>query len=309
MTAPARPSNRPPETWTVIRLIRWTSDYFQDKGLDTPRLDAEVLLADLLGLDRVGLYVNFDRPLNPDELAAYRERVKRRAAREPAAYITGRREFYSLDLAVSPAVLIPRPETELLVDEALALAGRRRPPLALCDLGTGSGAVALALAHRLPEAEVHAVDVSPQALEVARANAAKLGLAERIEFFEGNLYEPVPQTGAGYDIITANLPYVPRPAFADMAPEVRDHEPRLSLDGGEDGLDLIRRAVAGAGPFLKPGGALLLEIWPDHGRELVRLAGEAGFARTRLIPDLAGRDRVAALETEGEQESHGQDNN
>lgn len=298
MTVSARPAEKGPGAWTVLGLIRRTADYLAGKGVETARLDAEVLLADLLSLDRVQLYLNFDRPLNSDELANFRDRVRRRAAREPAAYITGRKEFYSLELAVGPEVLIPRPETELLVEETVRLARDRWPDirgLRLVDLGAGSGALALALASEIEEATVWALDASGPALKVALANAKRHGLAGRIRFLQGDLLESLAEKGL-FHLIAANLPYVPRAAFADMAPEVREYEPRLALDGGEDGLDLIRRAAGQARGRLEPGGALLVEIWPTHGREIQALGERHGYARVRIIKDLAGRDRVAVLE-------------
>ncbi|MFH1091399.1 MAG: peptide chain release factor N(5)-glutamine methyltransferase [Pseudomonadota bacterium] len=294
------PDNDHPEKWTIMKVIRWTADYLARKGVETPRLDAEVLLSDLLGLTRVELYLNFDRPLKSDELADYRHRVQRRAVREPVAYITGHKEFYSLDIQVSPEVLIPRPETELLVDEALFLVRERWPgteDLKLCDLGTGSGAVALALASELKTACIWAVDVHPLALAVARKNAAGHGLEKRMEFVLGDLLQPFEGAALKFHLITANLPYVPRWAWADMPLDVRDYEPRLGLDGGEDGLDLIRRVVAQAREYLAPQGALLLEIWPTHGPEIVQLAAGFGYGRVKLVPDLAGRDRAAVLDT------------
>ena len=250
-----------------------------EKGVDTPRLDAEVLLADLLAISRVDLYINYDRPLNHDELAGFRERVKRRAAREPVAYITGAREFYSLDFQVGPEVLIPRPETELLVDETIRLADQRWPDeeLRLLDLGSGSGAVAVTLAVKLGRAGVWAVDINEAALAVAKRNAAKHLSPDAIHFFQGDLFEPLSGQGLTFHLITANLPYIPRPAMADLAPEVKNYEPHLALDGGEEGLDLIARAISGAGDHLAEKGALLLEIWPDHPETVKALALDHGF--------------------------------
>ncbi|MBU2549056.1 MAG: peptide chain release factor N(5)-glutamine methyltransferase [Proteobacteria bacterium] len=300
MTGPGRASEDA-GPWTVLRLIRWTTGFFESRGVDTPRLDAEVLLADLLGLDRVRLYMNFDRPLNADELAAFRARVRRRAAREPVAYITGRKEFYSLTFRVGPEVLVPRPETELLVEETVRLARKRWPagePLRILDLGTGCGAVAAALASELDQARIFAIDISAPALALARLNAEALGLADRIRFFEGDLTSPLEGQGPGFHLAAANLPYVPRPALDDLAPEVR-REPRLALDGGPEGLDLIRRAATRVRPLLEPRGALLLEIWPTHGPALTALGETLNYASVRLAKDLAARDRVAILDTAG----------
>jgi release factor glutamine methyltransferase len=285
--------------WTVLRLLRWTTEYLAGKGIESPRLDAEILLADLLGLTRVGLYLNFDRPLDPEERAGFKERVRRRAAREPVAYILGRKEFHSLDFQVSPDVLIPRPETEHLVEETLALV-RDRPagpePYWLADVGTGSGAVAVTLARNLAQARVLAVDVSPAALDMARINARAHQVEDRIEFVQGDLLAPLLSRGPVFIAIAANLPYLSDDRFRDMAPEILRYEPRLALWGGIDGLDLIRRVVVQAPQALRPEGALLLEIDPAQAEAVRSLAGQAGFDRIRLAPDLAGRDRVAVLE-------------
>ena len=285
-----------------MKILRWTTDFLQKKGVETARLDAEVLLADLLGLSRVDLYLNFDRPLIAEELVGYRERVKRRGAREPVAYIIGRKEFYSLDLKVNREVLIPRPETELLVDEALEAARERFPEgaLALADVGTGSGAIAIALASQLDRARIWATDIWGPSLDVARENAERLGVSDRLVFLEGDLAEPLMPLNQRFHLVLANLPYVPETAFADMAPDVREFEPRRSLAGGNDGLDLIRRLVDAVPNLLFPNGALILEIWPDHGEALKKLGASLGYSRIRIRKDLAGRDRVAIMDWAGE---------
>ncbi len=257
-------------------------------------------MADLLGVGRVDLYLNYDRPMSQEELTGFRRRVQRRAAREPAAYIIGRKEFYSLDFKVNSEVLIPRPETELLVDEALRLSSERWPvdqPLQLADLGTGSGALAVTLAVSLGgRAAVWAVDIHASALATARSNAENHQVAERIHFFEGDLFDPLVSLDSKFHLIMANLPYIPKAAFEDMQPEVRDYEPHLGLDGGEDGLLIIRRAIAGAGEHLVDSGLLILEIWPTHTPRIEVLAKEHGFESVHIIPDLSGRDRVAVLD-------------
>ena len=297
MNPTGQAANGKADVWTVLKIIRWTTGFLTEKGVSTPRLDAEVLLADLLGLSRVDLYLNYDRPLNPEELAGYRDRVRRRAAREPVAYIIGVREFFSLEFEVGPEVLIPRPETEHLVEEALALVQSRWPDLEglqAADLGTGSGAVAVVLAARLDTALIWALDVSEKALERAQVNARRHG--SRITFLQGDLYEPLAGRNARFHLILANLPYVPEYAFADMDPEVLKYEPRSSLHGGKDGLDLIERAVAGARQYLAPDGALLLEIWPSHVPSIRTMAEKAGFPTVRAVKDLAGHDRIVVLD-------------
>lgn len=276
------------ESWTVLKLLRWTADYFAGRGIDSPRLDAELLLADTLGLDRVGLYLNFERPLLADELTAFRERVRRRANREPLAYILGMTEFWSLPLKVTPAVLIPRPDTELLVEQALPrLAGASR----VLDVGTGSGALAIALAHERPECAVTAIDLSPAALAVAADNARSIGVAERIEFIEGDL---AALPGGPYDLVVANPPYISHGDLAELMPEVRDFEPHLALDGGSDGFDAYRALARQAGAMLTPGGWLLVEVGIDQAAVVQALFAAAGLTEIFTARDLAGIERVVA---------------
>jgi len=286
-----------PETlWTPLKLLGWTQGFFAQKGVDSPRLTAELLLAHALGCDRVRLYLDFDKPLGDPELGRFRELVKRRAAGEPTAYLTGAREFYGHRLAVDARVLIPRPETEQLVEAALAELAARPPagegaaPAAALDLGTGSGGLAIALALGRPGLQVTAVDVSPGALEVARANAAALGAAAAVTFLQGDLFGPVPP-GARFDVIVSNPPYVPSGELPGLSREVR-REPALALDGGPDGLAVLRRLVAAAPRFLTPGGALLLEMHETHLDSLPALCRAAGFATAEARRDLAGLPRL-----------------
>jgi len=274
------------ESWTVLKLLRWTADYFAGRGIDSPRLDAELLLADTLGLDRVGLYVNFERPLQADELAVYREKVRRRASREPLAYILGRTEFWSLPLKVTLAVLIPRPDTELLVEEALPrLVGEAR----VLDVGTGSGALAIALAHERPGCQVVAIDVSAEALAVAAENACKNNVAERIGFLHADL---AALPGGPFDLIVANPPYIPKGDLAALMPEVRDFEPQLALDGGSDGLDAYRALARQVEAILAPGGWLLVEVGIGQAVTVQQLFAGAGLVEVFISRDLAGIERV-----------------
>jgi release factor glutamine methyltransferase len=246
---------------------------------------------------RVQLYTHFDRPLAAEELAALRELVRRRQAGEPVAYLTGKKEFWSLDLRVDSRVLVPRPDTETLVEVALDLLPKAEPRR-VADIGTGSGAVALALKRERPEADVVAVDRSPDALAVARANALRLGLAVR--FVEGDLLAPLAGE-APFDLLTANLPYIPTADLTDLAPEVRS-EPRLALDGGADGLDLIRRLLAegaGARASLVPGGAVALEIGVGQAGAVAGLLRAAGLVDPVIRCDLAGLDRVVVARAPG----------
>lgn len=274
------------EVWTVLKLLRWTTDYFAGRGIDSPRLDAELLLAANLGLDRVGLYVNFERPLQADELAAFREQVRRRAGREPLAYILGQTEFWSLPLKVTPAVLIPRPETELLVEESLA---RFTPAGRVLDVGTGSGALAIALAHERPGCSVTAIDVSAAALEVAGANARSNGVAERICFLQQDL---ATLPAGPFGLIVANPPYIPSGEHASLMPEVRDFEPRLALDGGADGLDAYRALARQADNVLAQDGWLLVEVGIGQAAAVRELFAGAGLVDLFTARDLAGIERV-----------------
>ena len=284
-----------PETWTIGRLLSATAAFLAGRGASTPRLDAELLLARVLALAKVQLYLNFEREVRPEELDQYRELVRRRCRHEPVAYILGEKEFYGLKLKTTPAALIPRPETEHLVDEALGLVKKYWPAGAIraADIGCGGGAIALALAENLPQAEVSAVDISPEALDLARANARALGLEGRVVFSLGDLAAPL--AGRRFHLVCANLPYIPETEMAGLMPDVKDHEPRLALDGGPEGLALIRRLVADAPGFLEPDGRLILEIWPASLAALAASAEKAGLTVEEVGRDLAGHQRVVTL--------------
>ncbi len=274
------------EPWTVLKVLQWTAGYLQEQGIEGARLDAELLLTEVLQLDRVGLYVNYDRPLEANELAAYRQLVGRRARREPVAYILGRSEFWSLPLVVRPDVLIPRPDTEVLVEEALqrAVAESR-----ILDVGTGSGAIAIALAHELPNAELVAIDLSEAALAVAQENARCNGVAERIIFQQADL-QRLP-TGP-FELIVANPPYIPQGDLASLQPEVRDYEPQLALAGGSDGLDCYRTLAAQACQCLTVGGWILLEVGIGQAGDVQQLLTAAGLVEVFCRNDYAGVARV-----------------
>ena len=277
------------DVWTVLAILRWTAGFLRERGCDSGRLDAEVLLAHVLGLPRIQLYVQHDRPLTADERAAYRELVKRRAGREPTQYIVGHQEFWSIDLLVEPGVLIPRPETECLVEEVLAEvrgpapgpardpaaearprldehlpAADRRPSPHIADVGTGSGAIAIALATELPDAHVTAGDISPVALRVAAHNADRAGVAERVTVLEADgLLALWRATGERpFDVVASNPPYVRVADRAGLMPEVRDHEPAEALFAGPDGLAVLRPLVADLGRpgVVAPGGIVALEV-------------------------------------------------
>ena len=298
---------------TLSGAVRWGAACLQRAGIDGPRLEAELLLGHTLGLGRAQLYARLDESVPPEGEEAYRALLERRR-REPLAYILGRREFYGLDLLVSPAVLVPRPETELLVEEALAwartrdgvplscspddaAAGRARVAAAhrllIADIGTGCGALALALAAHLSGATIYATDISQVALELARRNAERLGLASGLHFIQGDLLSPLPEP---VDLLVANLPYVPTPVLEELAPEVRDHEPRVALDGGPDGLALIDPFLARAPAYLRPAGAVLLEIGAGQGEAVAALARRSFLtAAVEVKPDWAGHSRLVVI--------------
>ena len=274
------------ERWTVLKLLQWTADYFSARQIEAARLEAELLLAATLGMDRVGLYVNFERPLDPTELAAFRERVQRRARREPVQYILGETEFWSLRFDVSPAVLVPRGDTEVLVEEALArIEGAAR----VLDVGTGSGAIAVALAHEKSEVLMTALECSLPALEVARRNALRHGVADRVNCLAGELAALPP---GPFDMVVSNPPYIPSRDWEKLMPEVRDHEPRLALDGGEDGLEAYRHLARQAARILVPGGWLLVEVGIGQAKDVSALFKAGGLIEINQRDDYARIPRV-----------------
>lgn len=270
-----------PETWTPLRLLAWAQEWFARKGVDAPRLTGELLLAHALRCDRVRLYLDFDKPMGEAELAVFRELVKRRADGEPTAYILGRREFYGRPFLVGPDVLIPRPETELVVEAALAALPEGGRALDLC---AGSGAIGVTLALERKGARVVATELSPAALAVARRNAEALGAT--VELLEGDLFSPL-AADERFDVVVGNPPYVPAGELPGLAREVL-REPAMALDGGPDGLALLRRIVAEAPRWLVPGGTLVLEMHESHAESLPALCREAGFTTAEPRKDLAG---------------------
>lgn len=293
-----------PKTWTIKEILKVTTDYLKEKGIDTPRLDAEVLLARQLKMDRVGLYVNLDQPLSDAEIAGYRFLVKRRAGREPLQYITGIQEFWSLDFIVDPRVLIPRPESELLVEEAVNLCKNKlssldQPPMIL-DLGTGSGALAISLAIELPGVIVWGTDRSPGALEVAGINASRHGVSGRITFEQGDLWDPIVRCEISFDIIVSNPPYVALEEYGQLPPEVREFEPRAALDGGERGMHFIENIIRGAPDHLNRGGWLLLEMAPGQTRPALNIMEETGsYEEKRRLKDYSNVYRVVVARKRG----------
>ena len=283
-----------PRRWTVVELLKWTAGYLSEKGFHNARLNGDLLLAGTLGLKRLDLYLQHDRPLAPEELAAFRARLRRRARREPLQYIDGSAAFRDLVLRMDSRVLIPRPETEVLVQEVLDWA-RGREGLHAVDVGTGSGAIALALATEGPFARVVGTDASAAALEVARENLARIAPPVAVELREGDLLAPV--AGERFDVVVSNPPYVGEEEAAGLDPEVRDWEPASALFAGPGGLDVLARLVPAAAEVLRSGGLLALEIGAGQGAAVARLVdGMGGWSAARVRPDLAGRDRVVIAE-------------
>jgi release factor glutamine methyltransferase len=261
------------ESWTIGRLLQWTTKYLSDRGSSSARLDAELLLAHARGCRRIELYTAFDEPAAEPIRAAFRELVRRRAEGTPVAYLVGRREFYSLSFRVTPDVLIPRPETEFLVIALTDLVKSRPPnpdPIDIADVGTGSGVLAVCAARHVPGSRVTAIDISPAALAVARANAADHGVAGRIEFIEGDLLANMPAE-ARLDFVISNPPYVTTAEMAELPAEVRDFEPRGALEAGPKGTEIIERLAPQAAVRLRPGGWLLIEVSPMIEAAVVRL--------------------------------------
>ena len=277
------------EQWTISSILNWTRQYFGSKGIDNPRLDAEVLLSHILGKDRLYLYTNFDQPLTPAELTAFRDSVRQRAMRTPVAYITGCREFMGLDFAVGKAVLIPRPDTEILVEAVLdRLAAVQEPYIA--DLGTGSGAIIVSILTKLTTARGMAVDISPAALATAQENAGRHGVDQRLTLQHGDLLAPL--AGCRFNAILSNPPYIPDGDMARLSAEVRQ-EPRLALAGGRDGLDFYRRIVTGGADYLQDGGFIAVEVGINQARPVAALAtSSTKLAASAIIKDYAGIERV-----------------
>jgi len=292
------------EPWTVLRLLTWTTDYLKQHGSDSPRLDAEVLLAHARGCERIMLYAAFDQIVGDDDRTKFRGLVKRRAEGTPVAYLVGKREFYSLSFRVTPDVLIPRPETELVVVETLEAIGQSSKfkvqgsrlesdsASQVADVGTGSGAIAVAVAKHSPHSRVVAVDLSPAALAIAKENAAALGVAERIEFVQSDLLAGVPPKQQ-FTVVASNPPYVSESEFAALAPSVKDHEPRQALVAGPKGTEVIERLIPQAVERLLAGGWLILEVSPMIASRVVDLIAAHGrYEPANIVKDLAGLARV-----------------
>jgi len=294
------------ETWTVGRLLEWTQKFFEKKGISQPRLEAEILLAHALGTERIGLYLAYERQVEADARARFREWVQRRAEGEPTRYLVGGCEFMSLAFKVGSGCLIPRPETELVVEEVMAQCGKTRgrapvaedasagAAVAVVDLCTGCGCVAVSVAVHMPQSNVVATDLSAPALAMARANAVAHGVGDRVTFLEGDLYDALGAAGAlPVDFLVANPPYVAEAEWETLQPEIRNHEPREALVAGPEGTEVIERIVQGAPAHLAPGGTLLVEIGAGQGPAVQNMAaGVCGLVDVEIRKDYAGHDRM-----------------
>lgn len=295
-----RPSARVPgreEGWTVLNLILWSAHYLQEKEVPGARLDAELLLADLLGIPRLELYLQHDRPVQPAELAAFKPGLLRRARREPLSYILGRAPFREMELAVDRRVLIPRPETELLADEVLAWAANRPSgSVRALDIGTGSGALALSLATEGDFARVVATDISGDAIEVASRNHAQYHDGAPVDFRTGSLFEPLGRDER-FDVIVSNPPYIPEGDLEALQPEVRDWEPRQALAAGAGGMRVLAPLVAGVAAHLAPAGLLALEVGAEQAAPVARRIDDTGaFGELRIVADFSGHERIVLAE-------------
>ncbi|MBT8396098.1 MAG: peptide chain release factor N(5)-glutamine methyltransferase [Gemmatimonadetes bacterium] len=282
----------PGEAWTPIRLTRWCGEYLAKKGVENGRLDAELLLADVLDVARLDLYLQFDRPLRPAELEAFKTLLRRRAAREPLQYILGKTPFRELDLKTDSRALIPRPETEVLVEEVLAWTGRSVGPFTGADIGTGSGAIVLSLLKEGPFEKAIGTDPSRDALDLAAENARGHGLERRVEFRNGPGLEPL-ESEERFSVIVSNPPYIPEGERGSLQPEILEWEPGGALFGGPDGLAVLLDLVTGARDHLLPGGLLAMEVGDGQAGTVVQaMKGTKKFCEITIRPDLAGRERV-----------------
>jgi len=294
-----RPSSTP-DIWTIARLLHWSSDYLGARQIDSPRTTAEVLLAHALGRKRIELYTHFDKPLETDELQRFKGLIKRRTAREPLAYITGVKEFWSYELAITQDVLIPRPETESLVEQTLATLDHsyKNRPLRVLDLGTGCGAIVVALACQRPQHIYVATDIDEAALATARRNVHQCPAGANVQFVCSDWLAGF-RPAAGFDLIVSNPPYIRSTEIVHLQPEIHRYEPQHALDGGRDGLDAYRTIIDQAPSRLAPGGQLLFEIGFDQA-VLVRKIAERQkhFSQMTVYPDYRGKDRILKLEGE-----------
>ncbi len=282
------------QIWRIVDLINWTTEYFQKRNIPTARLDAELLLGCVLGKERLQLYLDFDEVVQEEHLSQYRELVKKRAEYMPVAYLTNQREFMSLKFYVNENVLIPRPETERLVETVLDM---QSDECVILEVGTGNGAIAVSFAKKRPNWKIFATDISEEALQVAEENAHRHEVSGQLTFLHGALFEPLSGKSEKFDWIVSNPPYVPSDRIPTLAPDIKDYEPRLAIDGGADGLDIIRRLIAEAPDFLTVTGKLAFEIDDTHSDAVKNLISENDkYADYEIIKDYAGVDRVVVAQ-------------
>jgi len=277
-----------PETWTILKLLNWTEEYFKKKNLPQARLDAEILLAHTLSMQRIQLYMQHDRPMSPIELTIFKGYIKRRADFEPIAYITGSKDFWAQTFLVNKHVLIPRPDTELIIETILA---EKKPFNHILDIGTGSGILAITLALEFPQSKVTAIDISPDALSVATENAARLG-ANNIDFICISMDDFKPSPDTNFDLIVSNPPYIDPIEIKTLMPDVKNHEPNLALDGGPFGLKFYPTIAKFAQNYLASEGEILVEIGESQGQSVQNIFQEAGFENCLILKDYASHDRV-----------------
>lgn len=277
------------QIWTIQALLNWTINFFKQKGIESARLDAEVLLAHLLKKERIYLYVHFDEPMQEQELAVFREYVKRRAKHVPVAHIIGEKEFMGMKFKVTPDTLVPRPDTEILVENGIAELGRDNAA-EIADIGTGSGAIILSMLADMPKAKGCAVDISAKALAVARENADSLGVSGRCEFSEGDLFAPL--AGRVFDAVVSNPPYIPASDIAGLEDDVKKYEPLTALTDGGDGLSFYRRLFSEGRGFVKDGGMMAVEIGIHQSAQVRAIAEQSGWRDVKVVKDYAGIDRV-----------------
>ena len=287
-----------PNEWTIIKLVQWATTYFDTHDIDSPRATAEILLSHVLNTRRIDLYLRYDQPLTPDELERFKALIKRRMNREPVAYILGCKEFWSMGLHITRDVLIPRPETECLVEKSLgmlAVDANMKSKLIL-ELGTGCGAVILALASENPRHSYWATDISINAIRIARQNAMQNDLNGKIHFIAGDWFAPLGSKTGVFDLIVSNPPYIKSGDLAQLQPEIHAYEPLLALDGAADGLHCLRHIIQSAYRFLKPGGALILEIGHDQKASLKQMIAECGeYEGVSFYQDYSGYDRILQM--------------
>ncbi len=284
--------------WTLIKLIKWATAYFDSHHIDSPRTTAEILLAHTISAKRIDLYLRYDQPLNSDELDRFKTLIKRRINREPVAYILGRKEFWSMDLAVTRNVLIPRPETECLVERALeSLAADSNPGCkSILELGTGCGAVVVALASKNSRHSYLGTDISSDAVRVARQNSIRHGLGAQLRFMVADWFAPFDAKSGLFDLIVSNPPYIRSGDLKRLEPEIHAYEPVAALDGGEEGLDYLRHIIQCAYLYLKPAGVLLLEMGHDQKEPLKQIIAACGqYENVAFYKDYSGYDRIASM--------------